>query len=196
MNSRFSPDRQPAGKTVVINGLAIALVFCAAMFIHIRIPIAGIGGMIHLGDLPLFVFALLYGSKTGALAGALGLTLFDMLSGWVLWAPFTFVIAGAKGYVLGMAWAGVDGAGVTGAGMTGAGVAEVGMSGATFRRYWLSVAAAALITVAGYYLAEAFLYGNWLLPLGSVPVNLLQVAVAALLAAPIAKRLCKDFVKK
>ena len=166
-----APDSQSPVKILVINGLAVALVFVAAMFIHIRIPIAGVGGMIHFGDLPLFVFALLYGRKTGALAGAFGLALFDLLSGWALWAPFTFFIAGAAGFITGSA-------------------AEKNHAG---RRsvYALSILAANLVTAGGYYIAEGVLYGNWIAPAGSVPVNILQVTLAAVLALPIAERLRK-----
>lgn len=171
MTARGPETDQTLVKRIVINGLAAALVFVAAMFVHIRVPIAGTGGMIHLGDLPLFVFALLYGRKTGALAGAFGLTLFDLLSGWTLWAPFTFVIAGAVGYVVGYG-------------------AEKN-PGDKIGIYVTSAAAAGLITVAGYYAVEGILYGNWIAPAGSVPVNFLQAALAAGLALPIAKRLKK-----
>lgn len=153
----------------MINGLAVALVFVTAMLVHIPIPMAGTGGMIHMGDVPLFVFALLYGRKTGAIAGALGLTLFDLLSGWTLWAPFTCLIAGMVGWVVGAASEKRDDA----------------------RRYALSILAANLITVAGYYLAECLLFGNWLAPLGSVPVNILQVTIAAIIAYPLASKLRK-----
>ena len=171
MSPSLSTGKQPAVKAIVINGIAAALVFVAATFINIRVPIAGTGGMIHMGDLPLFVFALLYGRKTGAIAGALGLTLFDLLTGWLLWAPFTFVIAGAMGWAVGSA-------------------AE---KNPTHRLsvYLASIAAACLLTIGGYYIAEGLLYGNWLAPAGSVPVNFLQVALAAAIAYPLAKRLSK-----
>ncbi|MEL7623107.1 MAG: ECF transporter S component [Clostridiales bacterium] len=156
-------------KMLVINGLAIALVLVTAMFIHIRVPIAGVGGMIHLGDLPLFIFALLYGKRTGALAGAFGLALFDLFSGWTLWAPFSFVIAGAVGFTVGY-------------------FAEKNLEN-RLGSYALSIFAANLITIGGYYLVEGILYGNWLAPAGSIPVNFLQVTLAAILALPLAKRL-------
>jgi len=158
-------------RILVINALAVALVFTAATFIHIRIPIAGTGGMIHLGDLPLFVFAILYGRNTGALAGAIGLTLFDLLSGWVLWAPFTFVITGAIGWIVGY-------------------IAEKNPD-TSITAYWVSIAAATVLTITGYYAAEGFLYGNWLAPLGSVPINFLQTTIAGVLAYPVAVRLKK-----
>lgn len=40
-------------KEIVITGLSIAMVFVATMFINIRLPF-GQGGLIHLGNVPLF----------------------------------------------------------------------------------------------------------------------------------------------
>ena len=62
----------------------------------------GNGGLIHLGNVPLFIAAFVYGKKTGAIAGAFGMGLFDLLSGWALWAPFTFIIVGAMGFLAGL----------------------------------------------------------------------------------------------
>ena len=45
--------------------------------------------------------AILFGKKTGAIAGGVGMGLFDLLSGWTAWAPFTFIIVGIMGYVVG-----------------------------------------------------------------------------------------------
>ena len=87
---------------LVINALFIALTLVATMFINIRLPIMGNGGLIHLGNIPLFLAAIIYGRKTGAIAGAFGMGLFDLISGWTAWAPFTFVIVGAMGYVVGL----------------------------------------------------------------------------------------------
>lgn len=71
------------------------------MFINVRLPFMGSGGLIHLGNVPLFIAAMMYGRKTGAVAGAFGMGLFDLISGWTAWAPFTFVIVGTMGYVIG-----------------------------------------------------------------------------------------------
>jgi len=169
MDNRYISDSKSAVKTVVINSMAVALVFIAAMFVHIRIPVAGAGGIILIGDLPLFVFAMLCGRKTGAIAGAFGLALFDFLSGWSLWAPFTLVIGGAMGYVVGL-------------------TAENNPEDKAVP-YGISVMAACLFTIVGYYIAEGFLYGNWLTPAASVPVNFLQVTLPAVLALPVARRL-------
>ena len=62
---------------LVINALFIALTLVATWLINIRLPFMGSGGLIHLGNVPLFVAAMLFGRKTGAIAGAFGMGLFD-----------------------------------------------------------------------------------------------------------------------
>ena len=87
---------------LVIDALFIALTLTATWLINIRLPLVGSGGLIHLGNVPLFVGAMLYGRKTGAIAGAFGMGLFDLMSGWTAWAPFTFLIVGLMGYTVGL----------------------------------------------------------------------------------------------
>src|SRR3954466_856521 len=87
-------------KALVINALFIALTLVATMFINIRLPLMGNGGLIHLGNVPLFIAALVYGKKTGAVAGAFGMGLFDLISGYALWSPFTFIIVGTMGFIV------------------------------------------------------------------------------------------------
>ena len=41
----------------------------------------------------LSVVSILFGPKKGAVAGAIGMGLFDLISGWTLWAPFTIFYA-------------------------------------------------------------------------------------------------------
>ena len=71
---------QSKTKMLVINGLFIALTLVATMFINIRLPFIGNGGLIHLGNVPLFLGAFIYGRKTGAIAGGIGMGLFDPVS--------------------------------------------------------------------------------------------------------------------
>ena len=88
-------------KALVYAALGIALVFCCTAFVNVRLPIAANGGLIHLGNVPLFLIAILYGRRLGALAGGLGMALFDVVGGWLLWAPFTLIIVGLMGYTVG-----------------------------------------------------------------------------------------------
>ncbi|WP_050184304.1 ECF transporter S component [Domibacillus robiginosus] len=158
-------------KVLVVNALFVALTLVATMFINIKLPIMGNGGLIHLGNVPLFIAAFLYGKKTGAIAGAFGMGLFDLLSGWAIWSPFTFVIVGAMGFVAGL-------------------IAEK-VPGKRILVYTLAVITALIIKIVGYYFAEALLYGNWIQPFGSIPGNFLQVVVAGIIVVPLLGRLKK-----
>lgn len=149
-------------KEIVITGLSIAMVFVATMFINIRLPF-GQGGLIHLGNVPLFLVAIIFGKKIGCIAGAFGMALFDLTLGWTPWAPATFIIVGLMGYAVGV-------------------IAEKKND---FVGYVLAIAVACAIKVAGYYVAEALIYGNWVQPVMSIPGNLIQIGVAAVVVLPI-----------
>jgi len=131
----------------------------------------GNGGLIHLGNVPLFIAAIVYGKKTGAIAGAFGMGLFDLLSGWTAWAPFTFIICGAIGYTIGL-------------------ITEKN-KGNTYIASAVAIFAACIIKVVGYYFAEVLLYGNWVVPFGSIPGNVMQIALAGIIVLPIASKLKK-----
>lgn len=173
MDSTFSSAGATKAKTraLVINALFITLTLVATMFINIKLPIMGNGGLIHLGNVPLFIAAFVYGRKTGAIAGAFGMALFDLFSGWTIWAPFTFVIVGAMGYT--------------------AGLISEKMPGKRVVVYTLAIVAALMIKVVGYYFAEVILYGNWIQPFGSILGNVMQIVIAGIIVLPLAGRLKK-----
>ncbi|MCK1995272.1 ECF transporter S component [Peribacillus muralis] len=170
MNSTYSSVETTKTRTLVINALFISLTLVACMFINIKLPVMGNGGLIHLGNVPLFIAALVYGKKTGAIAGAFGMALFDLF-GWTAWAPFTFIIAGIMGFLVGF-------------------IAEK-VPGKRVVVYTLAVAVALIIKIVGYYFAEVILYGNWIQPLGSIPGNVMQVVLAGIIVVPLAGRLKK-----
>ena len=66
---------------LAITALLTALVYVFTAFVNIRLPIAANGGLIHLGNVPLFIGAILFGKRVGAIAGGVGMALFDLLSG-------------------------------------------------------------------------------------------------------------------
>ncbi len=151
----------------VIAAVFTALTYVFTAFVNIRLPFGGNGGLIHLGNVPLFLAAILYGRKTGAIAGSIGMGAFDLLSGWTLWAPFTFVIVGFMGYIVG----------------------AVTEKHQKFGWRVFAMALALIIKIAGYYVAEGIIYGNWIAPVMSIPGNIIQVATAAVIVAVIAGRI-------
>jgi len=171
MNNSAAANTSSA-KQVAINGISIALVFIATGFINLRLPIIANGGLIHLGNVPLFLAAIIFGKKTGAISGAVGMALFDLFSGWTLWAPFTFVIVGIMGWVVGK-------------------ITE-DKSHNTILWYVIAILAALAIKIVGYYIAEGIIYGNWVAPAASIPGNIVQILTAAVIVLPLAKPLKKQ----
>ena len=159
-------------RQIVTAALGIALVFVCTAFVNVRLPFAANGGLIHLGNVPLFIIAILYGRRMGALAGGLGMALFDVVCGWLLWAPFTLVIVGLMGYSVGAICENRRG----------------------LPAYVLALVIACAIKVGGYYCAEAIIYGNWLVPLTSIPGNLVQIGVASVVVLPVVGKLRKHVV--
>jgi uncharacterized membrane protein len=171
VNTTLSSRTTNKTQVLVINALFVALTLVATMFINLKLPIAGNGGLIHLGNVPLFIAAFVFGRRTGAIAGAFGMGLFDLISGWTIWAPFTFIIVGAMGYVAGLIGEKVPGKRAV--------------------VYSIAVIAALLIKIVGYYFAEVVLYSNWIAPFGSIPGNVLQVVFAGLVVVPLVARIKK-----
>ncbi|MFP4660774.1 MAG: ECF transporter S component [Halanaerobiales bacterium] len=154
-------------KDIVISGLLISLVFVATKFINIRLPISINGGLIHLGNTMLFLAALVFGKRKGAVAGAFGMGLFDVVSGWMAWAPFTFVIRGVMGYIIGnIAYAN-------------------GRNGENILWNITAISISGIWMIVGYYFTEVILFGNWLSPLTSIPGNIIQIVIGAIIGLPI-----------
>lgn len=58
---------------LTITALFIALTYLFTAFINVRLPIGANGGLIHLGNVPLFLCAIIFGKKSGAIAGGVGM---------------------------------------------------------------------------------------------------------------------------
>lgn len=159
---------------IAISAVFIALTFVFTGFVNIRLPIMGNGGLIHLGNIPLFVAATVFGWKVGMLAGGLGMTLFDVTSGWTAWAPYTLITVGLMGFVVGKISHGKDG------------------YANSYIRNAIAFVAALVIKIVGMYIAELIMTHSFVTPLGSIPGNVLQVSVAAVIVFPFVVRLRKE----
>lgn len=154
-------------KSLAITAICLVLVYVFTAVVNIRLPFAPNGGLVHLGNVPLFVAAILFGKRTGMIAGGIGMGLFDLLSGWTLWAPFTLVIVGCMGFVVG----------------------AITEKRKNMGFIILALIAACAIKIVGYYFAEVVIYGNWVVPFTSIPGNLIQIGVAAVITLIIIKPL-------
>lgn len=156
-------------RDLVETALLIALVFVATRFINIRLPIASNGGLVHLGNAMLFISAIVFGKKKGALAGAFGMGLFDLLSEWAIWAPFTFIVRGVMGYIIGsVSWSSCK-------------------KGNDVLTNILAILISGIWMILGYYITELILYGNQIQALASIPGNVTQILIGTLIGVPVAK---------
>jgi len=83
---------------VVLIALFSALVCVLTVFVQIPVGF----GYINFGDALIFIAASMLGPIGGAVVGALGSSLADIFTGFVVYAPFTFVIKGAEGFLCGI----------------------------------------------------------------------------------------------
>lgn len=152
---------------LILSAMLIALVFVATLTLNIKLPIKANGGLVHLGTGMLFIASILFGPKKGAIAGAIGMGLFDVVSGWTLWAPITIVARGLQGYIVGkIAWSN-------------------GRKGNSIAFNVLAMIISVPFMVAVYYVGEGILYANWVAPLTSIPGDLVQNVLGIIVAIPV-----------
>lgn len=167
--------KNTAIKEMTIGAMFISLTLVFTAFLNIQLP-ATMGGLIHLGNIPMFIAAMLFGKKQGAIAGGVGMALFDLLSGWTLYAPCTLVVVGVMGYVVGL-------------------ICTKANNQKTSKRMAIRMIAmlvACVIKVAGYYVYEVFLYKSFVVPVASIPGNIMQILIAAVIVMLIIEPLNKQ----
>ncbi len=191
-------------RDVALTGLMTALVLVITR--AFVLPIPQTKGFFNLGEAGVYMAAVLFGPGVGALAGGIGSALADVTLGYAQYAPFTLVIKGIEGALVGMiargtsrqAWivglaAGaiaalwlftVEAASVRLAAGVLLAAALGGLALLARRRGGRAAARVAgmisggLVMVAGYFVSQAYLLGlGTPAALAEVPYNLVQVAV-------------------
>ena len=163
-------------RNLVLNGLFIALVYVATMFINV--PAITPGGLFHFGNVMAFTIAIVFGKKAGAISGGIGMALFDLTSSYAIWAPFTLVIRLAVGYIIGLA-------------------AEKFIKNRIYNiiSIIVGITIATVVIIIGYYVSEVILYHNFIKPLQSVYGNFMQGVVGAIMGVPLSLTL-REALKK
>ena len=165
-------------KRIVMTALFAALACVATM--SIRIPTPGTNGYIHPGDAIVILSGIILGPVYGALAAGLGSAMSDLLGGYFIYVPITFIIKALIAMLSGYAFKKISHKGKHQfAGVIAGGVIDI------------------ILVAGGYGFCEALLYS----PAGaltSLPANLTQgcggLIIAAILfpilsAVPDVKRL-------
>ncbi|PID83029.1 MAG: ECF transporter S component [Clostridiales bacterium] len=159
-------------RSIVISGINIALVFVSCYFIQFHLPFSlNSGGLVHLGNITLFTIAMVYGKKQGAIAGAFGMGLFDIMAGWQVWAPCTFVVRGIMGWLIGTLYDNKK------------------ENKVIF--YLMLIIIPSIEMLAGYFIYNVAMYGNYIAALSSIPGDLTQLAIGYVVAIPVANKLSK-----
>ena len=83
---------------IAITAVLIALSSLLTMFT--KIPVPGIRGYFNVGDAVIMLAALLLGRKEGTLVGAIGPALADLLLGYAVFVPITFLVKGIEGFLV------------------------------------------------------------------------------------------------
>lgn len=124
----------------------------AGLTMVVRIPIPGTGGYLNLGDMAVVFCGLMLGGRWGGLAGGVGSAAADLIGGFFVFAPITFVAKGLEGFIAG----------------------TLGKKNSL----WLAVGGFTMVTV--YFIAELFLPGmGWSAALSEVLFNVAQAVVGA-----------------
>ena len=140
-------------KKLILAALFAALSCVATM--SIRIPTPGTGGYIHPGDAIVILSGVILGPVWGFLAGGIGSALSDLIGGYFIYVPITFVIKGLVARAAGLLYQKV------GKNQTSRYIAVI-----------LGGVADIILVAGGYFVCESFIYGAG--AAASIPANIIQ----------------------
>ncbi|MGP6147113.1 ECF transporter S component [Jeotgalibaca sp. A122] len=140
------------------------------MTLLFRIPIPNAQGYLNIGDAVLLLAALIMGPAAGFWVGAIGSALADMIAGYAMYMPFTFLVKGLEGFFAGVIYK---------------------KTGNTI----LAVFIPALWMATGYFFTDWLLYGT-AAAVAAVLMNILQGIVGAVIALILFKILNPIFSKR
>jgi uncharacterized membrane protein len=150
-------------RTLTLALLAINTALVTVLTMLISIPIPATQGYLNFGDVGVLFAGLLLG-PLGGLAGGLGSALADFFLGYYHYVPITLVVKGFEGTITGTLFHYLRK-------NTGNNVALI-----------LALLMGSITMVAGYWAAEAMIYGP-IAALAEVPGNCLQVIVGSIISA-------------
>ena len=140
-------------KKLILAALFAALSCVATM--SIRIPTPGTGGYIHPGDAIVILSGVILGPVWGFLAGGIGSALSDLIGGYFVYVPITFVIKGLVALAAGLLYQKI---------------------GKTQKSRYIAVilggVADIILVAGGYFVCEYFIYGAG--AAASIPANIIQ----------------------
>ncbi len=169
----MSKNRKTLTKLTMSAMFAALTAVTTAYIFHIPMALFGGQGYVHVGDAIIYLAASCLPVGYACVAAALGGAAADLMSGAALWAPWTFIIKALVALCF-----------------------SAKQPTLLHKRNYFATILAALITIGGYYVAEGFLYGNWIAPIYSTIGNLVQAGASAALYIVIGFALDRIHIKK
>ncbi|MBA5850809.1 ECF transporter S component [Clostridium sp. cel8] len=168
-------------RDVIQISLMAAITYIATAVINIPSGVI-FRGVVHLGDSMVLLAAILLGRKKAFFSAAIGMSLFDILSPYAIWAPFTFFIKGIMAYIAATIAYRKD------------------YNGENFVNNIVACVAAGIWMIFAYYIAGVLLMHfvtniefskAFILSAAEIPGNIAQSIVGAAIALPLGKTLKK-----
>ena len=151
---------------LTFTALFAAIIMLATM---IYIPLGAGGGYLNPGDSMIYAAAWFLGPLAAA-AGAIGAALADVILGYVIYAPATFIIKGLMGLAVGLL---------------------IKRNGQSFVSKVFAMSAGALIMAAGYFAYEYFILRIGMAAVANIPFNLIQAVGGVIIGALVVSALGK-----
>jgi uncharacterized membrane protein len=150
-----------SSKELAAMAIMGALTTVATMFFFPYAP----GGFFNFGDTIVVTTALIFGPFVGAVAGGMGSALADLLLGYSAYAPYTLVIKGLEGFLVGY----------------------IGnpQNNPSKTRLILAWIVGGITIVVGYWFAEAFIMGLGVITANAGLIINIPQAIIAVLGVPI-----------
>ncbi len=155
--------------TRVLSFMALFVAFTAvATYLHIPGPSSS---YFNLGEVAIYTIALTFGARAGGIAGATGSALMDIILGYSIWAPFTFIIKGLEGWIVG----------------------RISQKG-DWKYNLIAIMVGGNLMIAGYAVAKAMLL-SWAVVLPEIGIDFAQMLIGGIIAFPLSHHLDNYFRK-
>lgn len=173
-------------KTLSMVQIALMIAITTIVTMTVRVPTYA--GYTHLGDSMIFLSVILLGKRKAVVSSSIGMCLADILSGYLVWAPFTLIIKGTMALVAALI------------------VYRGKNDGTNVANNIVAFVAAGIWMVFAYYIAGAFVTSfllsenvtfaqGLIVSLKDIPANIIEVLVGIALAIPLGKIIRKSSYK-
>ncbi|HHV39516.1 MAG TPA: ECF transporter S component [Tepidimicrobium sp.] len=146
---------------------AVLMALTVVMTMVIHIPTIGTEGYLNLGDMVVFLAAIILGKKGGFIVGGIGSAIADLLLGYTHYAPITLIVKGLEGFIAGSLLE-----------------TDIGR-----RKPIVATSTAGIFMAFGYFIPEIFMYGKG--AVASIPGNIMQGLLGAITSVALYSALRK-----